>query len=367
MTRPVVAYYIGKSPSQFAFGGKAVNPIAVGIATRKGDALTARDEEGRREPLRERHDDEDPREVEDVQHGAQALIADHALRSHLRLACRSSSTCCSRTARPGMRCSPRSGSRCFAQTFGVIFGLISALAQMSKLRVLRFLAGVYVWFFRGTPVIVQVFFVYFGANLFLGFDLFPRTVDLGVLHGRRCRGGGHGRPRDQRGRLHERDHPRRHRLGRSRADGGGEVGRHVAVRSRCAGSCCRRPRASSCRRSATSSTTCSRRPRCSPSSACASCSRTPTSATRRRFKPVEYFSGVAVLYLLLTTIWGFIQSADRAQARAQRPRARAGHVAGMAPLRRLASASADDASHRATSDPCDAASTCTSASAGSRC
>ena len=25
----------------FTFGGKAVNPIAVGIATRKGDALTA--------------------------------------------------------------------------------------------------------------------------------------------------------------------------------------------------------------------------------------------------------------------------------------------------------------------------------------
>jgi polar amino acid transport system substrate-binding protein len=38
---PVVAYYVGRSPNQFAFGGKAVNPIAVGIATRKGDALTA--------------------------------------------------------------------------------------------------------------------------------------------------------------------------------------------------------------------------------------------------------------------------------------------------------------------------------------
>jgi polar amino acid transport system substrate-binding protein len=38
---PVVAYYIQKAPSQFGFGGKAVNPIPVGIATRKGDALTA--------------------------------------------------------------------------------------------------------------------------------------------------------------------------------------------------------------------------------------------------------------------------------------------------------------------------------------
>ena len=69
----------------------------------------------------------------------------------------------------------------FAQTFGVILGLVSALARMSKLRVLRLISGIYVWFFRGTPVIVQVFFAYFGANLFLGFDLFPRAVDLGLL------------------------------------------------------------------------------------------------------------------------------------------------------------------------------------------
>jgi polar amino acid transport system permease protein len=66
-----------------------------------------------------------------------------------------------------------------AQTFGVLFGFVSALAHMSKVRGLRILSGLYVWFFRGTPVIVQIFFVYFGANLFLGFDLFPRTVDLG--------------------------------------------------------------------------------------------------------------------------------------------------------------------------------------------
>jgi polar amino acid transport system permease protein len=37
---------------------------------------------------------------------------------------------------------------------------------------------VYIWFFRGTPLIVQIFFIYYGANLFLGFDLFPRTVGL---------------------------------------------------------------------------------------------------------------------------------------------------------------------------------------------
>jgi polar amino acid transport system permease protein len=68
-----------------------------------------------------------------------------------------------------------------AQLFGVIFGLISALMQMSKLRVLRFLSGTYVWFFRGTPVIVQIFFTFYGANLFLNYDLFPRTAHLGLF------------------------------------------------------------------------------------------------------------------------------------------------------------------------------------------
>lgn len=63
-----------------------------------------------------------------------------------------------------------------AQFFGVVFGFISALMQMSKIRVLRFLAGTYVWFFRGTPVLIQIVFVYFGANLFLGYDLFPREA-----------------------------------------------------------------------------------------------------------------------------------------------------------------------------------------------
>ena len=42
------------------------------------------------------------------------------------------------------------------------------------------------------------------------------------------------------------------------------------------------------------------------------------------FKPVEYFAAVAFWYLVLTTIWGLIQVADRAQARRERPRRRRG-------------------------------------------
>src|SRR5512133_1282644 len=68
-----------------------------------------------------------------------------------------------------------------AQFFGVALGLLSALMRMSKALPLRILGGLYVLVVRGTPVIVQIFFVYFGANLLLGFDLFPRTVSFGAF------------------------------------------------------------------------------------------------------------------------------------------------------------------------------------------
>jgi len=68
-----------------------------------------------------------------------------------------------------------------AQILGVALGLASALMQMSHLRVLRFLSYVYVLLVRGTPLLVQIFFMYYGANLLLGFTLFPRTVNFGLF------------------------------------------------------------------------------------------------------------------------------------------------------------------------------------------
>lgn len=65
-----------------------------------------------------------------------------------------------------------------AQALGVALGLVTALAGRSPLRIFRAIAATYTLIVRGTPIIVQIFFVYFGANLFLGFDLFPRNVDL---------------------------------------------------------------------------------------------------------------------------------------------------------------------------------------------
>ena len=58
-----------------------------------------------------------------------------------------------------------------AQALGVAIGLVTALMRMSSFPPFRWLSGLYVLIFRGTPLIVQIFFVYFGANLLFGFTL----------------------------------------------------------------------------------------------------------------------------------------------------------------------------------------------------
>ena len=47
---------------------------------------------------------------------------------------------------------------------GLIVGLIACLMKMSKLAPVRGLAHFYIWVIRGTPMIVQAFFIFFGVN-----------------------------------------------------------------------------------------------------------------------------------------------------------------------------------------------------------
>ncbi|MEA5016970.1 MAG: amino acid ABC transporter permease [Candidatus Limiplasma sp.] len=47
--------------------------------------------------------------------------------------------------------------------FGTIIGFFTSLLSIAKSKVLRFVAGVYIWVIRGTPMIVQAFIVYFGV------------------------------------------------------------------------------------------------------------------------------------------------------------------------------------------------------------
>lgn len=68
-----------------------------------------------------------------------------------------------------------------AQLLGTAFGVVSALAGLSRRAPLRALSGAYVWLIRGTPVLVQIFFVFYGANLLFDVTVFPRELDLGLL------------------------------------------------------------------------------------------------------------------------------------------------------------------------------------------
>lgn len=49
---------------------------------------------------------------------------------------------------------------------GAIGGLVVALARVSQVRPLRYLALGYVRLFQGTPLLMQLFLVYFGLNIF---------------------------------------------------------------------------------------------------------------------------------------------------------------------------------------------------------
>ena len=44
---------------------------------------------------------------------------------------------------------------------GVVIGLFVGIARISRIKILRVLAAIYVDFFRGTPLLVQIFLVYF--------------------------------------------------------------------------------------------------------------------------------------------------------------------------------------------------------------
>jgi polar amino acid transport system permease protein len=68
-----------------------------------------------------------------------------------------------------------------SQVMGVLLGLVAALMRTSKVWPLRFLSGLYVLIFRGTPLLVQIFFIYYGVNLLLGFTLIPNSLNLGLF------------------------------------------------------------------------------------------------------------------------------------------------------------------------------------------
>ncbi len=65
-------------------------------------------------------------------------------------------------------------------------GLLLALARISRFRALRSTVGVYIWLFRGTPLMLQLLFIYFGLPFlpYIGVRLpdFPAALLAFVLN-----------------------------------------------------------------------------------------------------------------------------------------------------------------------------------------
>ncbi|HQT38497.1 MAG TPA: amino acid ABC transporter permease [Acidocella sp.] len=77
-----------------------------------------------------------------------------------------------------------------AQLLGFVIGLGVAFGRMSKNKYLSFIAALYIWIIRGTPLLVQIVFIYTGlaaANILrfeditIGDITFPGNLQAGIL------------------------------------------------------------------------------------------------------------------------------------------------------------------------------------------
>ena len=141
-----------------------------------------------------------------------------------------------------------------AMVLGIGLGVVLAVMRLSSNPVLRGVAFVYTWFFRAIPRYVLLVLLGTGIGfLYPVFDIglpFGQQIadvlgldrDAHVPHARLQQHlehhlGRHPRPRALRGRLHGRDRPRRHPVGRPGPVRGRPGARHAARQRRCAASC----------------------------------------------------------------------------------------------------------------------------------
>ncbi len=66
-----------------------------------------------------------------------------------------------------------------AQAIGVMLGLFAALGKMSKFPLFRWIADFYIWWFRGTPLLVQMVLLYYGLGVTHIYDFPP--IHLGPI------------------------------------------------------------------------------------------------------------------------------------------------------------------------------------------
>lgn len=62
--------------------------------------------------------------------------------------------------------------------FGFILGAIFGLARLSKSKIIYGIATIYVEVLRGTPILAQILFIYFGLPDVLGFNIDKITASI---------------------------------------------------------------------------------------------------------------------------------------------------------------------------------------------
>jgi polar amino acid transport system permease protein len=66
----------------------------------------------------------------------------------------------------------------------LIFGLIFGIARISQNKIIRFIAGLYINTLRGVPLMVLIFFIYFGLGKLVNVDRFVAGVlAVGICYG----------------------------------------------------------------------------------------------------------------------------------------------------------------------------------------
>ena len=99
--------------------------------------------------------------------------------------------------------------------FAMVIAAAVALVQFARVPVLRQLARVYIWVVRGTPLLVQLFIIFYGLpSMGIVLDAFPTAVIAFSIN---------------EGGLLRRDHPRRAGIGALGPAGGGLLRGDVLV------------------------------------------------------------------------------------------------------------------------------------------
>lgn len=72
----------------------------------------------------------------------------------------------------------------FGILIGAVLGLIFALLRLAKLKILNYPAKFYIWIIRGTPLLLQLLFIYFGLTGIVKLDPLPAAfIALGIHNG----------------------------------------------------------------------------------------------------------------------------------------------------------------------------------------